>query len=53
MIHLTSYSSSVPIKSGGGFESWDHVLQFPCKGKEGKHGRHHIFSRWQVGRDDK
>ena len=33
--------------------SWNHVLQFPCKGKEGKHGRHYIFSRWQVGGDNK
>ena len=28
--------------------SSDHVLRFPCKGKEGKHERCHVFSRWQV-----
>ena len=32
----------------GVLRSLDHVLRFPCKGKEGKHERHHVFSRWQV-----
>ena len=33
--------------------SWDHVHQFPCKGKERRHGRHCIFSMWRVGRGGK
>ena len=28
--------------------SSDHVLQSLCRRREGKHGRHHVFSRWQV-----
>ena len=31
--------------------SSDHVLQFPCRKKEGRRGRHRVFSRWMVGRD--
>ena len=27
--------------------SSDHVLQSLCRRREGKHGRHHVFSRWQ------
>ena len=32
----------------GVLRSLDHVLQSPCRRREGKHGRHHVFSRWQV-----
>ena len=28
--------------------SLDHVLQSLCRRREGKHGRHCVFSRWQV-----
>ena len=31
--------------------SSDHVLWSLCRRREGKHGRRHVFSRWQVGRD--
>ena len=29
--------------------SSDHVLQFPCKKREGRHGRRCVFSRWMAG----
>ena len=29
--------------------SSDHVLRFPCKKREGRHGRRHVFSKWMVG----
>ena len=32
--------------------SWNHVLQFLCKGKEGRCGRCHVFSRWWINRGD-
>ena len=31
--------------------SSDHVLQFLCRKREGKHGKHCVFSRWMVSRD--
>ena len=29
--------------------SSDHVLQFPCRKREGRRGRRRVFSRWMVG----
>ena len=26
-----------------------HAFQFPCRVREGRHGIHHEFSRWEVG----
>ena len=30
--------------------SLDHMLQSLCRRREGKHGKHCVFSRWQVSR---
>ena len=31
--------------------SLDHVFRFPCREREGRRGRHRVFSRWMVGGD--
>ena len=42
---LLQHQSSQVVVSG----SLDHVLQSLCRRREKKHGRRHVFSRWQVG----
>ena len=45
----TSYSSLVPIKSGGGFEKFGSCASVSYRMREEKHGRRCVSSRWQVG----
>ena len=33
--------------------SSDHVLRFPCRKREGRRGRHCVFSRWVVSGDSR